>query len=73
MAQLVEALRYKPDSRVRFPMISLDFFNDIILRQPCVSGVDSAPDRNKYHEYLPGVKAVVRKADNLTIFMCRLS
>jgi len=32
LAQLVEALRYKPeDSRVRFPMASLDFFIDIIL------------------------------------------
>ena len=28
LAQLVEALRYKPGrSRVRFPMVSLDFFN----------------------------------------------
>jgi hypothetical protein len=29
---LVEALRYKPGrSRVRFPMVSLEFFIDIIL------------------------------------------
>jgi len=29
VAQLVEALRYK--SRVRFPMVSMEFFIDIIL------------------------------------------
>ena len=30
--QLVEALRYKPEgSQVRFPMVSLKFFIDIIL------------------------------------------
>ena len=30
--QMVEALRYKPESRgVRFPMVSLEFFIDIIL------------------------------------------
>ena len=32
VAQLVEALRYKTgSSRVRFPMVSLEFFIDIIL------------------------------------------
>jgi hypothetical protein len=32
VAQLVEALRYKPDwSRVRFPMVSQEFFIDRIL------------------------------------------
>ena len=32
VAQLVEALRYKPEGRgVRFPMVSLEFFIDIIL------------------------------------------
>jgi len=32
VAQLVEALRYKPErSRVRFPMVSMDFFIDIFL------------------------------------------
>jgi hypothetical protein len=29
VVQLIEALRYK--SRVQFPMVSLEFFNDIIL------------------------------------------
>ena len=49
MAQLVEALRNK---LVRFPMVSLEFFIDIIL-----PGVDSASNRNEYQEYLLGVKA----------------
>jgi hypothetical protein len=31
LAQLVEALPYNPESRVRFPMVSLEFFIDIIL------------------------------------------
>jgi len=32
VAQLVEALRYKPEGReLRFPMVSLEFFIDIIL------------------------------------------
>jgi hypothetical protein len=32
MAKWVEALRYKPErSRVRFPMMSLKFFIDVIL------------------------------------------
>ena len=32
VAQLVEALRYKPEGRgVRFPIVSLEFFIDIIL------------------------------------------
>jgi hypothetical protein len=31
VSQLNEALRYKRKSRVRFPMVSLEFFIDIIL------------------------------------------
>jgi hypothetical protein len=42
VAQLVEALRYKP---VRFPMVSLEFFIDINLS-----------NRNEYHEYFLGDK-----------------
>jgi len=35
VAQLVEALRYKTGrSQVRFPMVSLEFFIDIILQAP---------------------------------------
>jgi hypothetical protein len=36
-------------SRVRFAMVSLQFFNDPV--------VDSASNRNEYQEYLLGVKA----------------
>jgi hypothetical protein len=37
--------------RVRFPMLSLEFFIDII------PGVDSASNRNEYKEYFLRVKA----------------
>ena len=45
MAQLVEALLYK---RVRFPIVSLEFFIDYDR------GVDSASNRNEYQEYFLG-------------------
>ena len=58
MAQLNEALRYKPgSSRVRFPMMSLEFFIDIILLPHYGHGVHSASNRNEYQEYFLGVKA----------------
>jgi hypothetical protein len=39
-------------SQVRFPMVSLKFFIDIIL-----PGVDAASNRNEYQEYFQWVKA----------------
>jgi hypothetical protein len=45
-AQLVEALRYKPEGRG---------FNSR-FRPHCGSGVNSACKRNEYHEYLLGGK-----------------
>jgi len=39
-------------SRVRFSIVSLEFFIDIIL-----PGVDSASNKNEYQEYFLGVKA----------------
>jgi hypothetical protein len=42
--------------RVRFPMVSLEFFSDII-RPHCGPGVDSASHKNEYKEYFLGVKA----------------
>ena len=55
VAQLVEALLYK--SRVRFPMVSLEFFIDIILLAALGPGVNSACNRNECQEYFLGVKA----------------
>jgi len=43
-------------SRVRFPMVSLEFFIDIILRPHYGPGVDSASNRNEYQEYFLGDK-----------------
>jgi hypothetical protein len=42
--------------RVRFPMVSLGFFIDIILLPHYDSGVDSASNRNEYQEYSLGGK-----------------
>ena len=41
---------------VRFPMVSLDFFIDIILPAALWPGVDSVSNRNEYQEYSVGVK-----------------
>jgi hypothetical protein len=60
VAQLVEALRYKPkgrgfDSRWR----RCDFSLTESFRPHYGPGVDSASNRNEYQEYLLGVKAAV--------------
>jgi hypothetical protein len=39
-------------SQVRFPMVSLEFFIDIILWSHYGPGVGSASNRNEYQEYL---------------------
>jgi hypothetical protein len=44
-------------SRDRFPMVSLEFFIDIILRPHYGPGVESASNKNEYQEYFLGVKA----------------
>jgi hypothetical protein len=44
-------------SRVRFPMVSLEFFIDIILRPHYGPGDDSASNRNEYQKYFLGFKA----------------
>ena len=45
-------------SRVRFPLVSLAFFIDIILPAALWPGVDSASNRNENQEYFLGVKKV---------------
>ena len=70
VAQLVEALRYKSEGRgfdSRWCQWSYSF------RPHCGPGVDSASNRNEYHEYFLVVEETLRRADNLTTFMCRLS
>jgi len=48
------------------------FFIDIkSFRSHYGPGVDSSSNRNEYQEYFLGVKAAVRKADNLTTILCR--
>ena len=44
-------------SLVRFQMVSLEFFIDIILPIALRPGVDSAPNRNEYQEHFLEVKA----------------
>ena len=44
-------------SGVRFPMVSLEFFTDIILPVAYDPEVDSASNRNEYQVYFLGVKA----------------
>jgi hypothetical protein len=44
-------------SRVRFPMVSLEFFIGIILSVALALGVGSDSNRNENQEYLLGVKA----------------
>ena len=58
VAQLVEALCYESEGRgFDSPMVSLQFFTDIIFRPHYGPGVDSASNRNEYQEYFLGVKA----------------
>jgi len=44
-------------SRVRFSMVSLEFFIDIIFLPHYGPGVESVPDKNAYLGFFPGVKA----------------
>ena len=59
-------------SRVRFPMASLEFLTQS-FRPHYHPGVDSASNRNEYLEYFLGQRRPVRRAENPTTFICRLS
>jgi len=41
-------------SRVRFPMVSLEFFSDLSFRSHYGPGIDSASNRNDYQVYFLG-------------------
>jgi hypothetical protein len=57
VAQLVEALRYKPESRGLDSRRShWNFSVTQSFRSHCVPGVDSASNRNEYQEFFLGVK-----------------
>jgi hypothetical protein len=43
------------------------------FRSHCGPGVDFASNRNEYQESFLGLRRPVRRTDNLTTFMCRLS
>jgi len=47
--------------------------NTTIIAVVHMSNVDSASNRNEYQEYFLGERRPVRRADKLTVFMCRLS
>ena len=61
-------------SQVRFPMVSLEFFIDIILPAALWPWTRISLNTNEYQEYsLGGGMRPVRRDDHLTISMCRLS
>ena len=58
VVQLVEELRYQDGrSRVRFPMVSMEFFIDTTFWLHYGPVVESASNRNAYQKYILAVKA----------------
>ena len=57
MAQLVEALLYKPEGRGFDSRWCRNFSLTLSFRAYYVPGVDSSPNRNEYQEYFLGLKA----------------
>jgi hypothetical protein len=57
VAQMVEALSYKPEGRgFDFRWGSLEFFIELYFWPHYDSGIDSASDKNEYQGYLLGEK-----------------
>jgi hypothetical protein len=57
VAQLVGALRYKPEGRgLDSPLVLLEFFIDNFFARTIALGL-TQPLTNKYQEYFVGVKA----------------
>jgi len=71
----VEGLRYKPEGRgFDCRWCHWNFSLALTFRPLCGPGVESASNRNEYQEYfLGGQRQPVRRADNLTTLICRLS
>ena len=71
MEQMVEAQHYTPEGRGFDWNLSLTSS----FRPHFDPKVDSASNRNENQEYLSGggIRWPVRRADNLTTFLCRLS
>ena len=58
VAQLVEALRYKPEGCGFYPRwCHFNFSLTLPFRPQCGPGVDSVFNRNEYQKYFLGVKA----------------
>ena len=69
-AQLIEALCYKPEGRgFDSRLCHCNFSSTQSFRPRCGPGDDSASNRNEYQDK----RRPVRRADNLTTFICRLS
>jgi hypothetical protein len=74
VVRFAEALRYKAGGRGFDPRWCHCNFSLTSLRPHYGPEVDSASNRNEYQEFfLGGYRRPVRRSDNLTIFMCRLS
>jgi hypothetical protein len=74
VAEMDDALSYKPEVRgFDLPWCHWNLSLAQTFRPQFGTGFDSASNRNEYQEYFLWVKAALRRADDLTTFMWRLS